>query len=162
VGFTARGGSSPLERMRRALGKARHPRGFSFPGPSLTSRTERQRPSASTLRGVAGRLVSICPPSRQDPHDTYEPGLCIPLKAHTPVANTQPPFFGTYQLDDISSWRIARESIEREDDTALHRPIKALEVPGRPSRKDPAAAVAQATSRLISSAETTSPRAICP
>src|SRR4029077_17875384 len=98
--------------------------------------------------------------TRQDPQDVDDACLGVALEAHAPVADPQTPFVSIRQLDDIASGRIAREPIEGTHDAALDRRVKTLEVASRPRRDDPAAARAQATWRLISSAESTSPRAI--
>lgn len=73
----------------------------------------------------------------------------------------QAPFICVRQLDDIASRWIACKSIEGAYDAALDWRVETLEIAPCPCRENPAAAGAQATSRLISSAEITSPRAIC-
>lgn len=104
--------------------------------------------------------VPISPPARQHPGDINNPGLGVPREAHPPVANPQAPFVGIYELDDIPGRGIVGQPIERINHSLLNWAVEALEVTSGACREGPAAVV-QATSRLISSAESTSPRAIC-
>ena len=81
----------------------------------------------------------------------------IALKAHAPVTNPQPPFrVGSRELHHVARRCVAGQPIECLDDASSYRRVEALEVTSRAAGEDPAA---QANSRRISSAETTSPRA---
>jgi hypothetical protein len=122
----------------------------------------RRHPAGSSRRRLSGRARSlpISTPARQYPHDINDAGLGIAGEADPPVANTETPFVGVHELRDISGRRIASQPIECINHSPLNWAVEALEVTSGACREGPAA-VAQATSRLISSAESTSPRAIC-
>ncbi len=127
---------------------------------ALQARATRTRGGAF-LEPAPSVSIPVGASTGQDPQDVDDPCFGVALEANPPVAYAQAPFICVRQLDDIASRWIACKSIEGAYDAALDWRVKTLEIAPRPCRENPAAAGAQATSRLISSAEITSPRVIC-
>jgi hypothetical protein len=123
------------------------------------ARDEPRAPRTSSGLRVS---VAVGATAVQDAQHLDDAGGVAP-EAHAPLPYAQAPLvLNSSELDDVTGRRLTRETIERVNDPSVDRWVQALEVASRAAGKDPAAAGAvQANSRPMSSAEITSPRAIC-